>query len=119
MPKTKRSIKNLSGKSWKKEYLRILLSSEITKEDWVLANELIESGYANGTPHFSNRTAKREIDRLLWKGASTEGRLFAERLEDEIKKSSFLYKLKVVIFGITTWLMGIFTNVITSWFSGN
>jgi len=43
------SISKSDAKSWKKEYLRILISGPVSENDWSLAKELIDSGYGDGT----------------------------------------------------------------------
>ena len=106
-------------KSWKKEYLRILLSEKLEKEDWPLASELIDSGHADGKTHWRTDTAERAISILVWRGATTEGRLFADKLESEIKRASLSFKLKSALFGLIAWVSGIFTPVLISLINGN
>lgn len=92
--------------SWKKEYLRILNSDELMEKDWKLASELISDGYADGKVLRDSDSKTDEIHDLLWKGANTNGRLFADQLAERIRKSSLIYRVKAFMIGVAIWISG-------------
>jgi len=91
-------------KSWKSEYLRILFLPKIDEEDFNLAKELIDEGYANGS-YIPDKSGKDKLVYALnWKGINAKGRIFADELQLKIKKESFSYKVTQ----LCIWLGGLF-----------
>lgn len=91
-------------KSWKKEYLRILLNGPSGKKDYQLARELIDAGYADGKCRISHRREDHgTVLDIVWQGMNTNGRLFADKLKTMIHRQSWWFRIKT--FGI--WLFGV------------
>ena len=88
--------------SWKSEYLRILFLPKIEENDFELAKELIDGGYADGSYLSDKSRSDRPVRAVNWKGINSNGRIFADELQSKIKKESLTYK--VTQFCI--WLVG-------------
>jgi len=93
-------------KSWKSEYLRILFSPKIDEEDFNLAKELLDEGYASGSYLPDNSGSGKSVYSLNWKGINSKGRIFADELQLQIKKESLSYKVTQ----FCLWLGGIFVG---------
>ena len=106
-------MSNTSKTSWKKEYLRILVSGVESEKDYELAAELIASGYGEGTYKRSN-LGDNKIGVMLWKGVTTEGRLFADDLQNKIEKETWRYRIKLFSISAASWLAGIASAVIAA-----
>ncbi|MCY1380729.1 hypothetical protein D9M68_715040 [compost metagenome] len=98
-------------KTWRKEYLRILLNGPASTDDYPLASELLDEQLAKGT-YLPNRAAPNGIANLMWGGISTKGRLFADELEDQIRRSTWWHRTLVATGGIGLWLLGYCTQSI-------
>lgn len=73
---------------WKEQYLRILNSGPVGPDDYGLALELIEAGYATGKPHVSKgRETYGQVKELLLWAVTTEGRLFADELASKTRSA--------------------------------
>lgn len=86
--------KKVKKKSWKKEYLRILLNGPASPDDYPIAAELIKKGMADGT-YLQNHRAPGTIANLMWRGITLDGRAYAETLEGQLKRSSGLGRLLI------------------------
>jgi len=115
----KRKPKTPLHKKWREEYLA-LLTEELpdvpkgTPEEQQmldLMRELIDGGYAAGS---YMRDAACNIRGVAWEGPTAKGRLFADDLEDHLKKQRFLYRAKVSCIAIGGWLVGILSAWVTS-----
>lgn len=89
--------KKARKKSWKAEYVRILLNGPESPDDYPIAAELIERKLAEGTylPDHRNRSSGR-IANLLWRGVNMDGRLYAEELQGQIQRASWLRRLLAI-----------------------
>ena len=106
MPAAYQSICLKTG-FWKKEYLRILLNGPSGHQDFNIALELIEAGYAKGAYQISRRKEDYgQVTSLVWQGVNTEGRLFADQLQEQLYRQSWRYR--ITNFGI--WLAGVATG---------
>lgn len=94
---------------WKVKYLRILVSGPAGEEDYSAAGQLINEGYAAGQHRPSRGREGIGPGTLNWGGATIDGRLFADRLAEEIMKSSLAQRLRVAATHFLAWLAGIAT----------
>lgn len=90
-------------------YLRLLSGQEPAQEDWPAAAELINAGMATGHVHRSATTAAREIDALRNFAPTLQGRLYAEQLREQRRKSTLSYRAKQAVFGVLMYALGILT----------
>lgn len=79
-------------KPWKEEYLRVLLSGPTRPEDYPIAAELIRKGFAEGNV-LPNHRVPGSVANLRWAGITLDGRAYAEKLQGQIKRSSWIGKL--------------------------
>jgi len=98
--------------------LRILNSGPDADVDWELASELLDSGYADGVYHRSSEGDDR-IAMLVWRGMTTDGRLFADKLEDDIYRTTLAYKIRISIWSVSSWIAGVMSGVAITWLSGH
>jgi hypothetical protein len=76
--------------SFKKEYIRILLHGPSGPKDFGFARELMDQGYAEGRYQTSRgRDDYGKVKELIWQGINAQGRLFADRLSDEVYRASW------------------------------
>lgn len=94
--------KKAKNKSWKAEYVRILLNGPESPDDYPIAAELIERKLAEGTylPDHRSRSSGR-IANLVWRGINMNGRLYAEELQNQIKRASWLGRIFAVVCAAT------------------
>ncbi len=112
---------NKNRSSWKREYVRILqlgIEGSVTLDNQSnqldLARELIESEYLVGT---FNLQENMKADMVFIKYLTTSGRLFLEQLEDELKKETLIYRIKVFSIALFSWAGGVITAYLTSIFN--
>ena len=104
--------------SYKKEYVRILTSGLKEKGDWNYARELIDEGYAEGSYQISRRLdTSGQITTLNWSGVNTNGRLFADELNEKIKKESWKNKIITLLIASCSFFAGIAVDVVKWWLS--
>jgi len=94
-------------KNWRQEYLRILDSPTLNKEDYGFARELVDGGYARGQYLKSSR-GYDEIASFVWLGASTSGRTFGCQLREQLRQETFWFRIKQS--GV--WLSGVATGAL-------
>ena len=103
--------------SFKKEYVRILLNGPSGSEDYDLARELIDSGYATGKYRPShNRENYNEALDLQWTGINTKGRLFADELQLQIWRQSLTYNAIEFAIWFSGWAIGVGTQILLTWY---
>jgi len=98
-------------KTWKEEYLRILLNGPADTDDYPLAAELLDEKLAKGT-YLPNHRAPSQITNLQWRGVNTNGRIFADELEDKIRRSKWWYRAWLALGSIFWWFLGYCTESI-------
>lgn len=98
-------------RTWRKEYLRILLNGPASTNDYALASELLDEQLAKGK-YLRNQAQPGDIANLVWHGITTKGRLFADELEDEIRRSTWWHRTLVAGAGTGLWLLGYCTESI-------
>lgn len=81
-------------KSWTHEYLRILRNGPERPDDNPIAAELIGKGFADGRVLPDHRTPGA-VANLQWRGITIAGREYADKLEAQIKRSSWLGRLLI------------------------
>ncbi|WP_146114582.1 hypothetical protein [Pseudomonas sp. MYb185] len=94
---------------WKNEYLRILLNGPASPDDYPLAAELLDEQMARGS-YLPNYRSPLEINNLRWQGITTKGRLFADELQDKIRRSTWWYRALLALGSFGWWLAGYFTE---------
>lgn len=79
-------------KPWREEYLRVLLHGPASPDDYPIAVDLINKGLAEGNI-LPNRSVPGTVANLRWIGITLAGRAYAEKLQGQIKRDSWLGKL--------------------------
>lgn len=101
------------GKSWKQRYISILENGPSGKDDYVLAKELIDAGYARGKADISNMPDSfGEVSGLTWLGANTQGRMFADTLREQIESAKLSHKLRTALLALLSMIVGALITVI-------
>lgn len=100
-------------KSWRHLYVGILnegprppdsLSDHDRNLQRRMVCELIDSGYVSGSSH---RDADGNAMGYHMGGPTVEGRLLADKLEEDLKKDTWAYRLKVAGVAAGGWVGGI------------
>ncbi len=106
---------------WRHAYLA-LLTEEIPsppkgspeeREMLNLMRELIDGDYAAGSYDYG---LDGEVCPVIWEGPTAKGRLFAEDIEEHLKKQTLTYRIKIGVFALIGWFAGIASAWIGSLF---
>lgn len=104
------------SKGFKSTYLRLLSGEAVTPNDYWAARELIDSGYAQGQYRVSkSHLDYGQITALVGFTPTMQGRLYADQLKEEMRRSTLRYRLKQGAFGLLSfgagWFFGVFNQV--------
>lgn len=104
------------SKGFKATYLRLLNGETPAQSDYWAARELIDTGHAQGHYQVSRgRDARGEVTTLLGFAPTMSGRMLADELAEQVRKSSLRYKAKQAAFGLVSfgagWLFGVASQV--------
>lgn len=97
---------------WKEQYLRILNSGPAGPEDYGLAAELIENGYATGKYQISKgRETYGQVKELLLWAVTTEGRLFADQLAGQTRAARLRDAAMKTLIAIASAALGVAAGI--------
>lgn len=98
--------------AFKKDYIRILTNGPQSELDYEFARELIDSNYAKGKYQVSKlHSSYDKVTNLIWIGVNTNGRLFLDELNSQIRKESWGHKLKLGL----VWILGVASTLVIEW----
>lgn len=102
--------------NFKATYLRLLAGNPPAEADWWAARELIDDRHATG--HYQvdrTHTAHGDVTALIAFAPTMQGRLFAEDLAQQLRKSTWRYRIGRGLLGLLTfgagWLAGVLSKV--------
>ena len=104
------------SKSFKATYLRLLNGQEPAQPDYWAVRELIDSGHAQGRYQVDRaRNNHGEVITVVGFAPTMQGRLFADELAEQLRKSTLRYRLRQAAFGLLSfgagWGFGVFSQV--------
>ena len=112
MPSTMPSQNKSNSVNFTAAYLRVLTSQQPAREDWEAAAELIDAGFAKGKAHRESTTGKGAIDALIGFSITVQGRVYAQQLQEETRKRTLGYRVKMAVYGVATYVLGILTPML-------
>ena len=104
------------SKNFKATYLKLLTHGNPEKADYWAARELIDNKHAEG--HYMidrGRSTHGEITNLLGFTPTLSGRLFADQLAEQLRKSTWRYRLMQAAIAVLSfgggWIAGVLNQV--------
>ncbi len=104
-----KAIQNKRSSDFTAAYLRLLTGASPEPEDWGAAAELIDAGFATGRVHRESTTAQRSIDLLRDFAPTVQGRIYAQQLQEEMRKRTMGHRAKQALFAVAMYALGILT----------
>lgn len=109
----------IKSKNFKATYLQLLTHGSPAKDDYWAAKELIDNGHATGKYLIDKtRQSHGEITNLLGFTPTMSGRLFADQLADQLRKSTWRYRVMQAAIAVFSfgggWLAGVMSQVTAS-----
>lgn len=105
------------AKNFKATYLRLLGGEQQPAQaDYWAARELIDNGYATGHYHVSREHLNHgDVTDVLAFAPTMAGRMLADELAEQLRKSSKSYRVRQAAFGLLSfgagWVFGVFSQV--------
>lgn len=107
---------NKKVESFKAAYLRVLSGQQPSQSDWWAARELIDNGHAAGHYQVSkSHLGYGQVTALIGFSPTLQGRLFADELASQQRKSTWRYRIGKAALGLASfgagWLAGVLSKV--------
>lgn len=106
------------SKNFKATYLKLLRHGEPEQADYWAAKELIDQKYADGKYQIDRSRAGGGVSVLVGFAPTLAGRLFADELAEQLRKSTWRYRLAQAAIAVLSfgggWIAAVLNQVTAS-----